>query len=307
MKARTLFTIAAFTGVATALLKIFTSYRTWKRDILDDLQANSRITTTSRGPIEYAMNGNKNGPIVLIAHGTPGGYDVSVAFASLFTDKNISTISISRPGYLRTPLTHNETPEAQADLYAALLDKLGIERVTMLGISGGGPSAMQFALRHPERCSKLVLLSAVTGYYDEQGRVALLPFIQRSLLFIIDHFLMRDFAYFLLSIRAKWSKTPVMATFYRTFTLNELRDYGYRNDIAQYTQLQRYPLESITVPTLVLHGEADDNVPMEHAKHAVSHIPNARLIVDEGGDHDFYAKHKERVMPMIEKFVVNAM
>lgn len=292
-------------GVVTALLNIFTRYRTWKQNILDDVQANSRIATTSHGPIEYATSGNKNGPIVLIAHGTPGGYDVSAAFASLFTNKHISTISISRPGYLRTPLTHNETPEAQADLYAALLDKLNIEQVTMLGISGGGPSSLQFALRHPERCSKLVLLSAVTGYYDEQGRVASLPFIQRSLQYVIDHFLMRDFAYFLLSRRAKWSKTPVMATFYRTFTLNELRDYGYKNDIAQYIQLQNYPFEAITVPTFVLHGEADDNVPMEHAKHATAHIPNARLVVDEGGDHDFYVKHKERVMPIIEKFVLS--
>ena len=307
MKARTLFAIAAFTGVVIALLKIFTGYRKWKQGILDDLQENSRITTTSRGPIEYTMNGDKNGPVVLIAHGTPGGYDVSAAFASLFTDKNISTISISRPGYLRTPLTPNETPEAQADLYAALLDKLTIEQVTMLGISGGGPSSLQFALRHPERCSKLVLLSAVTGYYDEHGRVASLPLIQRSLYYLIDHFRLRDFACFLLSIRAKWLKTPVMATFYRTFTLNELREDGYKNDVAQYIRLQSYPLENIKAPTLVLHGEADDNVPMEHAKHAASHIPNARLIVDEGGDHDFYAKHKERVMPIIEKFVVNNM
>lgn len=302
MKARSLFTLAALTGSAVALLKIITSYRAWKQDILDKLQSNSRISNTAHGPIEYSVKGNANGPAILIAHGTPGGYDQSAAFASLFTG-NITTINISRPGYLRTPLANNETPEAQADLYAALLDKLGIEQVTMLGMSGGGPSALQFAIRHPERCSKLVLVCAVTYHYDEQGRVEALSLIQRFFQQQIVRFLSPDVAYFFLATHARWVNTPIGEPFYRSYTCSNLRKPGYENDIAQLVHLQTYPLEYITVPTLVLHGNADENVPIEYAKYAVAHIPNARLVIDEGGDHDFFMKHKERVIPIIETFV----
>jgi 2-hydroxy-6-oxonona-2,4-dienedioate hydrolase len=55
-------------------------------------------------------------------------------------------------------------PADQADAYALLLDTLGIERAAVFGYSGGGPSAIQFAFRHAERTSALILLaSAVPG------------------------------------------------------------------------------------------------------------------------------------------------
>ena len=54
------------------------------------------------------------------------------------------------------------TPEAQADLLAALLDTLAIGQAAVIAISGGGPAAIHFALRHPTRCRALVLCSTVS-------------------------------------------------------------------------------------------------------------------------------------------------
>jgi len=48
----------------------------------------------------------------------------------------------------------------QADAYAALLDHLQLDRVVLCGFSAGGPAAIQFALRHPERLYGLVLGSS---------------------------------------------------------------------------------------------------------------------------------------------------
>jgi pimeloyl-ACP methyl ester carboxylesterase len=63
----------------------------------------------------------------------------------------------SRAGYLRTPLSVAETPQEQAHAFAALLTALGIDRVATTASSGGGPSALQFAMQYPDRCSALIL------------------------------------------------------------------------------------------------------------------------------------------------------
>lgn len=116
-------------------------------------------------------------------------------------------------------------------------------------------------------------------------------------------FISADIAYFLLAIRARWFHTPIDEAFYRSYAWYELRKAGYENDVTQLLHLQHLPLECIAVPTLLLHGNADNNVPIEYAKFAVSRIPYAQLAIDEGGDHDFFMKHKERVIPIIEEFV----
>src|SRR5262245_47416932 len=67
-----------------------------------------------------------------------------------------------RPGTLGTAIENGRTPEQQADLEAALLDTLGIVRVSVVGISAEGPAAIQFPVRHASRTNALMLLSAIS-------------------------------------------------------------------------------------------------------------------------------------------------
>jgi pimeloyl-ACP methyl ester carboxylesterase len=90
-----------------------------------------------------------------------GGYDQGLAAIRIIGDDDY-WIAPSRFGYLRTPLPEDATPTAQADAYAALLDALNIPKTMIVGISAGGPSSLLFALNHPDRCSALILVSAVT-------------------------------------------------------------------------------------------------------------------------------------------------
>lgn len=72
----------------------------------------------------------------------------------------------SRPGYLRTPLSVGRTPREPAEAFAALLDILKIDKVAVLGGSGGGPSAIGFAARYPDRCVAFVLEEAVSKQWN---------------------------------------------------------------------------------------------------------------------------------------------
>ena len=127
----------------------------FKSIYITKLKSESQIYESSLGPIEYKIRGN-NGPVVLIAHGTPGGHDQTIGHTSGYR-----VLTPSRPGYLRTPLSVGYTPLEQAAAFKELLDGLGIEKVIVIGISGGGPSSMEFAADFPERTLGLIALEAV--------------------------------------------------------------------------------------------------------------------------------------------------
>jgi len=114
------------------------------------------VAVLAAGPIEYAEIGE--GPPILLVHGAGGGYDQGLDLGVPLANSGFRVIAVSRFGYLRTPLPADASAAAQAEAHAALLDALKIERAAIMGASAGAPSTMQFALRHADRCSALVLL-----------------------------------------------------------------------------------------------------------------------------------------------------
>ena len=149
-------------GVLVAALAAVAIHVFFRRD-LDAaharIAAGSAIAQTACGPIEYAERGR--GSAVLLVHGAGGGWDQGIEIAEALAAAGHRVVAVSRFGYLRTPLPGDASPQAQADAHACLLDALGIERAAVIGISAGGPSSMQFAIRHPARTSGLVLLVAL--------------------------------------------------------------------------------------------------------------------------------------------------
>ena len=116
----------------------------------------SSLIATTAGPLEYAIAGD--GPPLMMIHGTGGGFDQGLLFAHGLRERGFRIVSPSRFGYLRSAFPDDASPAQQADVLAELLDHLGIERLPVVGGSSGALSAAEFALRHPDRCSHLVLL-----------------------------------------------------------------------------------------------------------------------------------------------------
>ena len=102
-------------------------------------------------------------------------------------------IAVSRFGYLRTPLPKDASAAAQADAHACLLDALNIKRAAVLGTSAGGPSSLQFALRHPDRTAALVLL--VPAAYAPRPNQAPAVHTPRGTPFLFDTALRSDFLF----------------------------------------------------------------------------------------------------------------
>ena len=112
-----------FILIGGALLAQFLlAYAKWKQQHTAALKANSQILDTARGPLEYTSIGQ--GPLIVVLHGTPGDYDQASIFAQLLALPDFECLSISRPGYLRTPLSTGQTPAQQADaLYPSCGDR----------------------------------------------------------------------------------------------------------------------------------------------------------------------------------------
>jgi pimeloyl-ACP methyl ester carboxylesterase len=85
--------------------------------------------------------------------------------------------------------------------------------------------------------------------------------------------------------------------------MHQLHVVGYNYDMEQFERISEYPLEQITAPTLVLHGDKDNNVPIKDAELVVSKIRHARLVIDEGGDHLFFITHREKIVPLLLEFL----
>ena len=114
--------------------------------------AGGSIVETVLGKIEYTDVGD--GMPLLSIHGAGGGYDQGLLIAEALFGDGFRVIAPSRFGYLRTPVPRDASPAAQADADAALLDVLGLDRAIVVGTSAGAPSAMQLALRHPEKVGR---------------------------------------------------------------------------------------------------------------------------------------------------------
>jgi len=126
------------------------------RKARDRVADGSLLVETACGPIEYQQSGA--GVPLLAVHGSGGGFDQGMAFAGLLANQGIRVIAMSRFGYLRTPMPADASAAAQADAHVCLLDALGIPKAAVMGGSAGAPSALQMAVRHPDRTLALVLL-----------------------------------------------------------------------------------------------------------------------------------------------------
>ena len=131
----------------------------WVPRMVKDLSAKAFVVNTALGPIEYIWHGE--GPAVVSIHGGFGGYEQAKLIGDHFSDGGFSVLSVSRPGYLGTPLSSSVefTPAQQADLIAALIDQLEIKEVVVLGFSAGAPVAFELAKRHSGKVTALILES----------------------------------------------------------------------------------------------------------------------------------------------------
>jgi 2-hydroxy-6-oxonona-2,4-dienedioate hydrolase len=286
----------------------YTAYQRDLRASRERLRGNGRRVGTRSGPIEYAEAGD--GAPVLISHGAGGGFDQGLELGQPLARRGLRVIAMSRFGYLGTPLPANASAIAQADAHAQLLDVLGIKRVAILGASAGAPSAMQFAIRYPQRCSALVLLVPLAYKPADASAPRMSPWPEKILMTIVGsdlvYWLASKFARGAVIERVLGTPPSVLAgatedernrvnRIMETIPPISRRIRGIINDAHVYNTLTRFDLEKIVVPTLVLSARDDGYATYAGAEYTAQHVSGARFVGFESGGH-LLVGHQDQVI-----------
>lgn len=195
-----------------------------------------------------------------------------------------------------------------------LLDALGLERASLVGISMGGAVALGYALRAPEQVDRLALVNSY-GLGEEvpwpRVSYALVrrPFVNELTWWILRH-----------SKRvARWSlgslvhrrealtkelveetvravREPGVGRAFRSFQKNEIARDGLRTD---YTS----ELHELQTPTLIVHGEGGSLVPVSWARRSDRLIPDSELLVFGACGHWPMREQSERFNKALRHFL----
>ncbi len=303
----------ASVGVATVMAHYQRDIRAARKRLAN---LGSQVIDTACGPIEYARIGE--GYPVLVVHGAMGGFDQGLWLAQAFDISKHQVISISRFGYLRTPVPPDANLDLQADAFACLLDALGIRQAAVFAVSAGSTSAIRFAAHHPERVSALILLGP-----DAPGKVQM----KMPSRFVFDALLRSDFIYWaLVTFFGKWVQnaiglvpkgyvlTPEYAAQIKQIQAGDLpvsqrvdglifETYACADEFnSSITPTSPYPLNKIETPVLVINA-ADDPISIpENVRGLAEQLPHARLFVVPDGGH-FLFGHTEEVKTEITQFL----
>lgn len=308
----------AWTWVAAALLALLACaaalFAYDMHSAHERVNASGTVISSPQGNIEYTAGGS--GPAVLVIHGSGGGYDQGELLARAVLGGQFRSITPSRFGYLRSTFREGATFDDQAHAYAHLLDRLGIRKVAVVAMSHGGPSALLFAVLHPERVASLTLLSAGVAASAAQAQTQanqkgdmLMTIFRHDVLYWAVTRLFRGQLMGLMgadeAVIAGLSpaQRELVDQIIDFMNPASLRSAGTAFD--NKAAMPNARIAAIRAPTLIIHA-ADDKLQLFHnAEYAASTIPGARLARFEKGGHLLVSVEQAAIRTMVQKHIVD--
>ena len=251
------------------------------------------ITVDGTGPVPLTVTSRGEGRPVLLLHGGAGPQSVD-AFADLLAASGgFRVVTPVHPGFGGTPRPEAlSTPRNLARLYAALLAELDLTGVTVVGNSLGGWIASEMALLHSARLDRAILVDAVgieVPQYPVVDFFSLSP-DQISQLSYHDP----------VTFRFDPSAFPPEQQAILARNREALAVYGGQSMVDPDLAGR---LAGVTVPTLVLWGEADRIVRPEYGRALAAAIPTARFQLLPATGHVPQIETPEQLLAAVRDFI----
>jgi pimeloyl-ACP methyl ester carboxylesterase len=257
----------------------------------------------------FASFGSPHGRPIVWMHGTPGARRQIPLVAREVADRDgLRIIGIDRPGIgSSTPHVYDDLLDWTADL-EIVADTLGIERLDVIGLSGGGPYTLAAGAALPHRVGRLVVIGGVApvvgpdaiaggavGFARHAAPAVRLARVPLGIALTIGIRLARPFAGTALDLYAvaqpDGDKHLLGRPEFKAMFLDDLLNGSRRqvsaplSDLLLFSRDWGFRLEDVKVPVQWWHGDADHIVPFGHGAHCVARLPEATMRIMEGESH----------------------
>lgn len=263
-------------------------------------------------PIELHFTDYGTGQPVVLIHGWPLSGRSWEGQVPALVGAGYRVITYDRRGFGQSsqPWHGYEYDTFTADL-AALLDHLDLTDAVLIGFSMGGGEVVRYLRRFGvDRVSKIVLASAVTPYLfkaddnpdggvDDATIEQMVAGVTKDRMAFFDDFLTPYFS------AGKKMKVSPQQKAYALGQAAMASPKGTADCIEAFSRTDfRSDLGAVTVPTLVIHGDSDNIVPVEvSGERAADAIPGAVLVVLEDGPHGVTISHPEEWNAAVLQFL----
>ncbi|MEZ5946137.1 MAG: alpha/beta hydrolase [Hyphomonas sp.] len=250
----------------------------------------SRIATLENGlRVHYRDTGPRKAPVIVLVHGFSASLHTWDAWVSDLK-RDYRVIALDLPGHGLS--TCGDASEIGVDQFVATVDalttKLGVDRFVLAGNSMGGRTAWSYALAHPQRLDGLVLVDA-SGWPPEEADKKSEPVVFRLLANPLARRLMKNLDSTML-VRSGLKDSFSDDAFVTEEMVNRYVALGrapcHRDAIMTLSAARGKDapataagLAAISVPTLILHGEEDNLVPVSAGRKFEAAITGSELVV----------------------------
>jgi pimeloyl-ACP methyl ester carboxylesterase len=269
------------------------------------------FVTTPDGTRLFVKDWGQGQPVILM-HGWPLSADTWDFSAMAIAEAGFRAIAYDRRGFGRSsqPWEGYDYDTLSDDL-AAVIEATGAANCVIVGFSMGGGEVARYMSRHRgEGVSKAALISSIVPYMlktdDNPNGVPSAVFDEMAKAMKDDRpkFFAEFFKTFYgVGVMSKPTSDEVVEWSCDVAMLSSLKaTLGCANAFA--TTDFRTDLPSFNVPTLIIHGTADNTVPIDtSARPAAEGIPQAELIEYDGAAHGIFATDKERLTEDLLRFL----
>ena len=263
-------------------------------------------------PIDLHYTDQGDGQPVVLIHGWPLSGRSWESQVPALIGAGYRVITYDRRGFGQSsqPWHGYEYDTFAADL-AALVDHLDLRDAVLIGFSMGGGEVVRYLSRYgADRVSKIVLASAVPPYLyrsednpdggvDDDTIDSMVAGVQQDRMAFFDGFLdgffsagktmkvspqQKAYALSLLAVASPKATADCITAFGRT---------DFRDDLTK-----------VTVPTLVIHGDSDNIVPIEvSGQRTAAAIPGSVLVILEDGPHGILVSHADQWNAAVLQFL----
>lgn len=257
----------------------------------------------------FAEFGDPQGRAVFWLHGTPGARRQIPTEARVYAEENhIRLIGVDRPGIGSSTPYQYDTVVAFAEDLRTMADTLGIDKMAVIGLSGGGPYTLGCAAAMPDRVVAVGVLGGVAptrGADAVGGGVMAVGSLAAPLLAVAGWPIRMAAVGFIRMIRPvaepalyvyahvspEGDRRLLVRPEFKAMFLDDLLNGSRKQlaapfaDVVVFARDWGFRLDQVKVPVHWWHGDRDHIVPFAHGQHVVDRLPDAELHSIPGESH----------------------